>query len=690
MSEFPGSSELTGLLPTLLVLAGLVGLVFFVPSWTRRRHRTRLSAPGRSRLPSLENRGMFARLLSNLPGFAYRCRNDANWTMDFISQGCLEISGFTAEEFLTQKQSWGMLIHPDDRDWIWKEVQESMEERRYFRIQYRIIARNGVEKWMWEQGICVFSDKGEFEAIEGFISDISERRRIEDALRLSEEKYRRIVHAAQEGIWVLDSENRTSYVNPRMAEMLGRNTEELIGRPLFELLDEEGTGIIKAKLEQRRQGINERFEFRFRKQDGTKLWVNISASPIHDEKGTYIGALAMIADITGQKKETEARLELEDQLRQAQKMEAIGHLAGGVAHDFNNLLSPIIGYAEMGLMQLEKNHPMRRNFSQIMRTAERAKELTMQLLAFGRKQILEMKPVDVNVEIGHFKEIMPRLLREDIELEFKLESGLPPIKADATQIQQILMNLALNAQDAMPKGGNLKFETARISLEGRQARSFKNLVSGTYVMLKVSDTGSGMNEEVLQRVFEPFFTTKEVGRGTGLGLATVYGIVRQHLGDIRVHSSPGAGTSFQILLPCLPNDTSVAERVIETAKSSGGSEVILVAEDEDDVREMVREILVLHGYRVLDARNGEEALQKAEGFSGDIDLLLTDLIMPKMNGYELYQNLQKTRPAIRAVVMSGYTGDILNPPQEKPSFPLLPKPFAMNKLLEMVRATLSQ
>ncbi len=633
---------------------------------------------------------MFSRLLANLPGFAYRCHNDSDWTSQFISEGCLDLSGYSAQEFLSHKTSWGNIIHPDDRERVYKEVQAPLEQHRFFRIQYRIITREGTEKWMWEQGVGVYTEKGILTAIEGFITDITERRRIEEALRLSEEKFRRIVQAAQEGIWVLDSENFTSYVNTRMAEMLGRKTDEMLGRHLFDFLDEEGIRFIKTRLQLRHQGVSERFEFHFNKENGEKLWVNISASPIQDEKGTYLGALAMIADITVQKKETEARLELEDQLRQAQKMEAIGHLAGGVAHDFNNLLSPIIGYAEMGLMQLDENHPMRRNFSQIMRTAERAKDLTMQLLAFGRKQILEMKPVSLNDEIVRFEKIIHRLIREDIELKFTLDPNLKAVRADATQIQQILMNLALNAQDAMPRGGSLNFLTANLKIEGRRARNYKHLKSGSYALLEVTDFGKGMEPEVLQRIFEPFYTTKEIGKGTGLGLATVYGIVRQHMGDIRVKSAPGEGTTFQILLPSLEAVVkSPEDAALPKASAAIGTEVILVAEDEEDVREMVRDILVMHGYKVIDARNGEEALKIAQGFSGEIDLLLTDMIMPKMNGSDLYRNLRRVRPKLRTLIMSGYTGEILKKPEEITQAPLLLKPFSVNDLLAKVRLALS-
>jgi signal transduction histidine kinase len=384
-------------------------------------------------------------------------------------------------------------------------------------------------------------------------------------------------------------------------------------------------------------------------------------------------------------------VQTQGQLEQAQKMDAIGRLAGGVAHDFNNLLTVILGRTDILLTQIKAEDPLRRGIALIQRTAGRAAELTKQLLAFSRKQVLEAVVLDLGVVTTDMKEMLARLIGEDIALVTNLAATLGHVKADRGQIEQVVMNLAINARDAMPQGGQLVVETANADLDDEYVRRNVGSRPGPHVMLAVSDSGVGIPRELQRHIFEPFFTTKEQGKGTGLGLATVYGIVKQSGGYIEVDSEPGRGTTFRIYLPRVDSASPAAERSPRAAAPTGGTETILLVEDEDGVRELARDILRSSGYTVLEGRNGAEGLLLGERHQGALDLLLTDVVMPRMSGRELAERMVSLRPELSVLYMSGYTDDaVIRHGVLGSDTAFLQKPFTPAALVQRVRETLDQ
>ncbi len=385
----------------------------------------------------------------------------------------------------------------------------------------------------------------------------------------------------------------------------------------------------------------------------------------------------------------EALRRSEEQLRQSQKVEAIGRLAGGVAHDFNNLLTVITGYCELLLARLSSDEPMRKEIEQIRKAGERAASLTRQLLAFGRKQILEPKVLDLNSSARDMEKMLKRLIGEDIDLRIAPAPDLRRVKADPGQIEQVLMNLAINARDAMPKGGNLTIETANLELDEAYASRHVGVRPGSYVMLAVSDNGCGMDKEIMARIFEPFFTTKGPGKGTGLGLSTAYGIVKQSGGNIWAYSEPGRGTTFKIYLPQVEEAVVRPRSRRQPTKVSRGSETILLAEDEPELRGLTRRILEMKGYTIIVAGDGTEALEICGRHEGSIHLMLSDVVMPKMSGRELAERLATTRPDMKVLYMSGYTDDaIVHHGILEPGTSFIQKPFTPDSLVRKVREVL--
>jgi PAS domain S-box-containing protein len=509
-----------------------------------------------------------------------------------------------------------------------------------------------------------------------------EIKRNEQALRRSEARYRSLVQSSVYGIYRSSLEGRFLDVNPALIAMLGYASAEEV---LF--LDPEKDVFAQAEEhtrlidEFRRTGRLDGIEVQWKRNDGNTITVRISGRAVSsaDEPADVLEAIA--EDVTD-------RRALEDQFRQAQKMEAVGRLAGGVAHDFNNLLMVISGYAEVVLAELGPHHLLRDKALAIQQASDRATTLTRQLLAFSRKQLLELKVVDVNAIVSDMERLLRPLIGEDVEFLTSLTNEAAHTRADAGQLEQVLMNLVVNAKDAMSGGGTLTIQTERIVVDDGHRRGATFIRPGDYVMLSVSDTGMGMDKETQSRIFEPFFTTKEKGKGTGLGLSTVYGIVKQSGGYVMVQSEEGRGTTFHIYLPRVEG---VAERhpvpVAHTAL--GGTETVLLVEDEESVRQLVRETLAAKGYRVVEADNGESGVAVAAKHQGKIDLVITDVVMPGMGGRELVKQLAQTRPETKVLYLSGYTEDaIVSEGTIESGAAFLQKPFTLQNLARKVREVL--
>jgi two-component system cell cycle sensor histidine kinase/response regulator CckA len=467
--------------------------------------------------------------------------------------------------------------------------------------------------------------------------------------------------------------------------MFGYAAAEMIGTAVADLYP---GGLDEARAVKRRlaeEGQIRNYESWFTARDGRRVEVSSSLSPLRDASGTVAGTLGVIKDIG-------ERRQLEEQLRQSQKMEAIGRLAGGIAHDFNNLLTVIVGRAQLILARLRPEEPIHRDATLVRTTADRAAALTQQLLAFSRKQVLQPHVLNLNGVVTAMEPMLGRLIGEDIDLVVVPAGELGRVKADPGQIEQVIDNLVVNSRDAMPEGGRLTIETADVEIDTAYASRHFTVPAGPYVMLAVSDTGEGMDEQTRSRVFEPFFTTKGPGKGTGLGLATVYGIVKQSGGDIQLYSEPGHGTTFKIYLP------RVVETAVETAETSAssttsprGDETVLLVEDEAEVRDLAREILEHSGYTVLQACDSLEAVLMAEQHRGPIHLLLTDVIMPRLSGRALVERLRPMRPEMQVLYMSGYTNEaIVRHGVLDPDTLFIQKPFTPDTLARKVRAAIDR
>src|SRR5437660_2828347 len=432
----------------------------------------------------------------------------------------------------------------------------------------------------------------------------------------------------------------------------------------------------------KRAGRLDNFEIKWKRKDLTFITVRLSGRAVTsgDEPGGFLEVIA--EDVT------EKRV-LEDQFRQAQKMEAVGRLAGGVAHDFNNLLLVISGYTEVLLEQLDPNSPLHQKAEAIQQAADRATTLTRQLLAFSRKQLLELKVVDLNTIVSDMDRLLSPLIGENIELMTRLAAGVGRTRADAGQIEQVLMNLVVNAKDAISNGGKISIQTANVHLDDSYRREHKYINPGPYVMISVTDTGLGMDKETQSRIFEPFFTTKEKGKGTGLGLSTVYGIVKQSGGYVFAQSEVGQGTTFRIYLPQVEGAADTIGPAKTASTETGGSETVLLVEDEESVRQLVRETLESKGYTVMEAENGEEGLKIAESHNGPIHMMITDVVMPGISGRELAKRLMQVRPETKVLYLSGYTEDaIVHQGVLETGTAFLQKPFTLQTLSRKVREVL--
>jgi len=599
-------------------------------------------------------------------------------TITSWNAGAERIYGYSANEALGRSIS--ILVPPDRAEEI-PQILEKLKRGEHVRNYETVWVRKDGKRIDTSVTTSLVKDSsGKLTGVSIIGRDITERKRAEEALI----KLRKAVDTSGEVIFMTDREGVITFVNPEFTRLYGYTEQEVVGKSTPRVLKsgsrspEEYASFWKAILDKRvgkEEWVN-------KTKDGRLVNIENATNPILDEQGDITGFLAIQRDITERKV-------LEGQLRQAQKMEAVGRLAGGIAHDFNNLLTIIAGYSDMMLSRLAADDPLRAHVSEIRIAGDRAASLTRQLLAFSRQQVLAPQVLDLNAVVANMDKMLRRLIGEHIDLVTVCEKRLWHVKADPGQLEQVIMNLAVNARDAMPKGGKLTLETANVELDGAYARAHVAVKPGRYIMLAVSDTGCGMDSETQSHLFEPFFTTKERGKGTGLGLSTVYGIVKQSGGNVWVYSELGRGATFKVYLPQVDEPLEEPRPVEARAVAARATETVLVVEDEVSVRSLVRGVLESRGYRVLEASHGADALSISDQHGGPIHLLLTDVVMPEMSGRDLASRVMPRRPEIRVLYMSGYTDDaIVHNGVLDAGTAFLQKPFTPDALARKVREVL--
>ena len=605
---------------------------------------------------------------------------DETGAISYVSQAATRLLGYGVPE-LTGTNALGFL-HPDDLA-LTERLCRQLLDQPGTPIRTELRARHKDGSYHLVEAVAVNRlDDPAVGAVVANWRDITERLRAEQALRNSEQSYRSLVDGVRDVIFALSPGGEVTSLNPAFEEMTGFPPAEWVGRPFEAFVHPDDVPLALDLFGRVLQGEpRPTIQFRILTRAGTYRVAEFSATAqLRD--GRLTGILGIGRDVT-------ERLGLEQQLRQAQKMEAVGRLAGGIAHDFNNILTAITGHADLLLEDLGHHDPRRADVDEIRRSAERAAGLTRQLLAFSRQQVLQPKVVDLNALVLDMDKLLRRLIGEDVELATVLDPTLGRVTADPGQLEQVIVNLAVNARDAMPQGGKLTLETRNIDLDSSYTLEHSLVKPGPYVQLTVSDSGIGMDEETQAHAFEPFFTTKPRGQGTGLGLAMVYGTVKQSGGFIWVYSEPGRGATFKIYLPRVDAPVESAAPPAPVERPPRGSETVLLAEDEPAVRAIARQALERQGYTVLAAPSGADALALAAQHGATIHLLLTDVVMPGMSGRDLADRLTAQRPGIRVLYISGYTDNaIVRHGMLEPGLAYLQKPFRPDALVRKVREVL--
>ena len=590
-----------------------------------------------------------------------------------------------------------LIVGKDDYELSWRATAER------YRTDDAAVIRTGFPKvnyeepqpredgsllWLRTSKVPLREQDGRVFGVLGTYEDITEHRQAEEALRESEDRYRTLVENLGEGIGIVDPAENFLFANPAAEKVFGMPRGSLTGQNLARFMSEDEYQRTRVETGKRRLGEKTTYEQEIIRPDGTVRRIELTATPMYDKNGAFSHTLGIFHDITEERRTEEALRKSEERLAQAQKLEAVGRLAGGVAHDFNNLLTVIRGYADLLDEQLHETHPMKADAREIKRAADRAADLTAQLLAFSRGQVMRPRILDLNDVVREMQSMIGRLIGEDIELRAVLTTELATIRADQGQLEQVTMNLAANARDAMPQGGVLTIRTSIKVFGAEVLLEHAEIAPGRYVTLEVSDTGVGIDGETLARIFEPFFTTKEVGRGTGLGLATVYGIVKQSGGFIYCASQPGAGTTFTVYLPNVGAAVQEKATIME-AGSRRGSESVLVVEDEEAICNFILSILRRNGYDATGARSGAEAMSILSSRRGRFQLLISDVVMPQMSGIELGRRIAEADQGVKILYMTGYSKHALVEAESlNGGLDILRKPFTAEELLKKIREVL--
>jgi two-component system, cell cycle sensor histidine kinase and response regulator CckA len=619
--------------------------------------------------------------------------HDAVWDWDVATgetwwnRRQYEMLGRDPESTTPSYEVWKSHVHPEDLDRVLRTIEGAMTGgATLYQDQYRFLRADGSERVALDRGYIERDAAGRPQRMIGVMSDITAERTASAALRASEERFREMTSAIDQVFWMSNRDlTETIYVSPAYERIWGRSCESLYRDPLsfIEAIHEDDRERIMALLPRQREGSFDEV-FRIRRPDRTIAWIRDRAFPIRDAAGDVTRIVGVATDITAQR-------HLEQQLAQAQRMESIGRLAGGIAHDFNNLLTVILASVRLVMARLPAGERVHADLMRVKEAGERAARLTAQLLLFAQRRAVAPTVVDVNEVAQQMQRLLRRTIGEHIELDTILDPGVGAVMGDRVQLEQVLINLAINARDAMPGGGRLIIETRDVAIGGAARRpGTPALPPGDYVQIAVSDTGVGIESDFLPHIFEPFFTTKPAGQGTGLGLAICHGIVRQAGGTIAVDSAVGAGTTFTILLPRSGERIRPVERRPPAAVARG-TETVLFVEDDEAVRRVGSSILAEHSYEVLTASGGDEALELASTYPGPIHLLVTDVVMPRMSGIELARLLLEQRPDLRVLYTSGYAeGALVDEVVSRPGVDFLPKPYIDDTLLEKTRDLLDR
>src|SRR5216684_3668529 len=656
---------------------GLVALVFLFDLYTIYQHLQ----IHRIRRQLIEREELFHLISENAADMIAVV--DLEGRRIFNSLSYQKILGYSPEQL--QESSGFEQIHPDDRERVKNAAKEARQTGAGTILEYRFRHNNGTWRVLESVASVIRNEKGEPEKLVIVNRDITERKKVQEALSRSEASFRSLVEGAPHGIYRATMTGQFLEVNPALQRMLGyESLQELFKADLATQVFRHSADYERMNELLAESKVMKDIELEWKRPNGEPIVVRCSGQHV-DVKDGGPGYFEVFAEDVTEKRT------LERQLRMAQKMEAIGRLSGGIAHDFNNLLGVIIGYSGVSKKSLDKSQPNYEYATEIEKAGQRAASLTRQLLAFSRQQVLTPSVLSMNSLVSDMEKMLPRLLGEDINVSLALDPKLGNVKADQSQIEQVIMNLAVNARDAMPSGGKLRIQTANIEMDNAFTRDRPGSKVGSYVMLAITDSGTGMSAETIGHIFEPFFTTKGVGAGTGLGLATVYGVVKQSNGYIWVDSVLDNGSTFQIYLPrhLDTGQDSVAKPEIQSREKSTGSEMILLVEDAEPLRKLAQAFLESNGFRVLSAPSGEAALEIAARHSGIFDLLLTDVVMPGMNGRVLAEQLSMRQPGLKVLFMSGYTDSfIAGHGVLQMGTNLLHKPFTEEIFIRKVREVL--
>ncbi|GAC1649197.1 MAG: hypothetical protein NVS4B3_05900 [Gemmatimonadaceae bacterium] len=625
-------------------------------------------------------------LLDSLPIIVYRASPVPPYRTTYVSRAA-ETLEYPLADWVEQSGLWASMLHPDDRDRILAQTERARSERVAVDYEYRVMTARGHVRWLHHRGDFLCESDGRLSVWQGIIVDITARKAAEDARRHSEERYRIVARATNDVLWDWDLVTNDVEWNDAIFSAFRYPADEPVGAITwwYDHIHPRDRDRVVLGIHAVVDGGGHSWsaEYRFRRADGSFAFVLDRGYVLRADDGKPVRMIGSMFDLT-------ERQSLEEQLRQAHKMEAVGSLAGGVAHDFNNLLTAITANCSLAIEDLPADSPAREPVDEIQKVAERAAGLTRQLLAFSRRQVLRPEVLDLNAVVVDLERLLRRVIGENIVVVTALAPAVGAVRADRGQVEQVVMNLVVNARDAMVDGGVLRIATADMDIDDGTARKYEGMKPGRYVALSVRDTGHGMDAGTLARVFEPFFTTKSPGKGTGLGLSMVYGIMKQSAGYVSAESVPGTGATFTVYLPRVDATTDhTASPTADAEVDIDGSETVLLVEDEAAVRRGVRRMLERKHYTVVEATNGTEALQLFSLHPSPISLVISDLVMPAMGGLELARQLRAIAPGVKLLLMSGYSGDLVTAGGELPrDAAFIQKPFTVVDFLHRVRAIL--